>query len=224
MTKIATTLPPVAIEPRIKLVPVFNTNESKAFTELTLNSDSQCSNSNVKTFSAFANLDLPRRDTKSKSMPAQTGCKCPQVIVADDDAFQHLYYKIMFQKASKSEEVSPRSKDLCLRTCFSGEELLVKLNKVQECGCEGTRLVIIDYQMGEKKLNGVDTCIKVRKGGYKGPVLLRTSETRDSLKKIHQDFEQLLEGNIINALINKSDTSFGENIIQKMRAEENRSL
>jgi len=117
-----------------------------------------------------------------------------------------------------------KTEDLCLRTCFSGEELLDKLTRVVECGCKSTKLVIIDYQMGDEKLNGVETCIKVRKDGYKGHVLLRTSETEDSLKKNHKDFEQLLQDNIINVLVNKSDASFGNKFIHKLVAEEVRVL
>jgi len=214
-----TTLPLVATEPRVSLVPIFYANESKALTELALTSNPQCSNSNLKTFSTFTHLDLPQNDTKSKSMPAKLRCKCPKVIVADDDAFQHLYYKILFQKV----EIGSQSEYPCFDTCFSGEELLEKLNKAQKCGCETTRLVIIDYQMGEKKLNGVETCIQVRENGYKGHILLRTSESKDSLKTIHKDFEQLFKENIINVLVDKSDASFGESFIQKMRTEEIRS-
>jgi len=117
-----------------------------------------------------------------------------------------------------------KTEDLSLRTCFSGEELLDKLSGVVECGCKTTKLVIIDYQMGDKKLNGVETCIKVRKDGYKGHVLLRTSETKDSLKKNHKDFEQLLQENIINVLVSKSDASFGNKFIHKLVTDEIRAL
>jgi len=213
------TLPIVADEPRISLVPIFYTNESKALTELVPASQYKRSTLNLKTFSTFSTLNVARKDSKCRTAPAKNHCCCPYILVADDDTFQHLYYKGLFQKALKSEEMSLKSQDLCLCTCFSGEELLEKLNKITECGCGTTRLVIVDYQMGEKELNGVETCIKVRKDGYKGNVLLRTSETEISLKKSHQDLDQLFQENIIDVLVNKSDATFGKKFIQKIVAE-----
>jgi len=102
--------------------------------------------------------------------------------------------------------------------------LLEKLNKVVECGCGATKLVVIDYQMGEKKMNGVETSVKVRKDGFKGYVLLRTSESEENLKKNHEDFGQLLKENVINVLVNKNDASFGKKFIYKLAREEIRAL
>ncbi len=87
-----------------------------------------------------------------------------------------------------------------------------------------TRLVIVDYQMGKKKLNGVETSLVVRKDGYKGHLLLRTSETKDSLKENHKGFEQLLQKNVINFLVSKSDVTFGDKFIQRLVSEDMRTL
>jgi len=141
-------------------------------------------------------------------------CKCPQVLIADDDTFQHLYYNILFQKSFNSKDLSPELKPLKVQLCFSGEELLECHIEVRKCGCKRLILMIIDYQMGKGKLNGIDTSFAVRKSGYNGFVLLRTSETQESLKFLHGNFDEILEDKIISAFVVKTDLRQGKEIIQ----------
>lgn len=192
----------VPLEPHICLVPTFLTNDSQGF------SSSLIAPKSLPDLGTFGLSDVTKA-LRANSMPIKSNCTCPGILAADDDLFQHAYYKCLFYTKNKPE-------DHCLQTCFSGEELIESLNKVMECGCGTMKLVITDYQMGEKNLNGVETSVKARKGGYKGPLFLRTSETKDFLKENHEDFELLLKENVINVLVNKSDVSFGQKFIQKV--------
>jgi len=214
----------VATEPRVSSIPTFYTNEPRVLTEFASPSQYKRSLPTLKTISTFETLTVSRKDSKSKTLPLKSLCDCPHIIVADDDPFQHVYYRGLLQKALKAEGICIESQDLCLHACSSGEELIKKMNKILKCGCHTTKLMILDYQMGEKNLNGVETSVKVRKDGYDGNLLLRTSETKDSLKKNHQNFELLLKDHVINVLVNKNDMTFGENFIQKLVTAEKRAL
>ena len=74
--------------------------------------------------------------------------------------------------------------------------------------------MIIDYHMGKEKLNGIDTSFSVRKSRYNGFILLRTSETQESLKFLHENFDELLEDKIISAFVVKIDLHQGKEIIK----------
>jgi len=214
----------IANEPLIPLVPDFSPNESKVLKEICFFSPYKRSKPNPKTFTSFVHSKPPRKNSKHKTVPPRSACECPNIIVADDDPFQHLYYQGLLQRALKSEESPMDSQNLSMHICFSGEELIEKMDKGSKCGCDVTKIVIVDYQMGEKKLNGVETSVKVRKDGYKGHLLLRTSETKDSLKKNHQDFDILLKEKVINVLVDKSDMTFGERFIQRLVSEDMRTF
>ena len=146
-----------------------------------------------------------RRSLTSPLLPKGDKCSCPQVMVADDDAFQHLYYRGFFTKMSYFIDLS-----------FSGEELLEKYAKIKN-GCQGCqlKLVIVDYQMGDNKMNGVEVCKKLREIGYKGALVLRTSETEECLKKNHRDFDSLINQRIITTLVSKSDAKGGRKIVDE---------
>jgi len=148
------------------------------------------------------------------STSPQRSCKCPQVLIADDDSFQHFYYHTLFQKSFNSKDLSPEMEHLRLQLCYSGEELLECLNEIQKCGCNTVMLVIIDYYMGKENLNGIETSIAVRKIGYDGFLLLRTSETQESLKGLHENIDDLFTQKTISALVVKSDINKGKEIIQ----------
>jgi len=213
----------VANEPRISFVPFFHTNESKALTWLAGISRHHRFMPNLDTLGKLGAIKLFRKETTSTTAPTKGNCLCAHILVADDDAFQHLYYQGALKNALKSEGISLGSQEICLHTCFSGEELIEKLNIMIKCGCSTTKLVIIDYHMGEKKLNGVETAEQVRKDGYKGLLLLRTGETEASLKENHDDFEKLLQEKTIDALVHKADASFGKKFIHRFVSEEMRT-
>ena len=101
-----------------------------------------------------------------------------------------------------------KQQDFKATMCSSGEELLLKLRSMQDCGCKKLRIIITDYQMGAKKLNGAQTAQKVRETGYKGPVVLRTGENKDELLQINKDLEK-----IVDSIVEKSDFKKGKTII-----------
>jgi len=133
-------------------------------------------------------------------------------LVADDDYFQHLYYYGLFHKSLDLQVFE--QEDVNVQLSFSGEELLEKLEKIKACGCEKIRLVILDYQMGDDKLNGVATAKKLRETGYGGPVLLRTSEKKEELERKHENFEGLIKDKVIDTIVPKSDSKLGKELIE----------
>jgi len=141
-------------------------------------------------------------------------CSCPHILIADDDSFQHLYYQSLFQKSLDFEGIFVSRENLRVQLFFSGEELLESFKKIQECGCTQLVMIITDYQMGSGKLNGVDTCTRLRNTGYQGTLFLRTSESLNDLQQNHPNFSHLLETNIINALLEKGNLKDGKEIIQ----------
>jgi len=141
-------------------------------------------------------------------------CSCPHILIADDDSFQHLYYQSLFQKSLDFEGIFVSRENLRVQLFYSGEELLENYNEIQKCGCNELMMVITDYQMGERKMNGVDTCSKLRNVGYKATLLLRTSESFDDLQKNHSNFQLLIQTNVIDALLEKSNIKGGKEIIQ----------
>jgi len=71
-------------------------------------------------------------------------------------------------------------------------------------GCRQPALVITDLHMGANKLDGVETAIQLRKIGYNGPILLRSSDSREEIEKIHPNFEELMKDGTINSYLNKT--------------------
>jgi len=138
---------------------------------------------------------------------------CSHVLVADDDAFEHLYLRTLFIKISCLSELNHRK--LTIDMSLTGEELLEKYAKIKDCECQKLKLAIIDYQMGDRKMNGVEVCLKLRDLGYKGSIILRTSETEECLRKNHKDFDCLIKERIITALVSKCDSEGGRKIVNE---------
>jgi len=62
--------------------------------------------------------------------------------------------------------------------------------------------------MGDKKLNGVETALELRKHGHSGPIVLRTSDKKEDLHQEHKNFNNLLETKAIECCLDKSDHIF----------------
>ena len=175
----------IASEPRISRVPVSNTHNSNDLSLLTC------------------------------SMSFDCDCSCPNVLIADDDSFQHLYYQSLFTRSLDFDQTSFLKHDFRFQLCFSGEEMLQALAKTRHCGCGKLSLVITDYSMGSDKLNGVQTILNIRQAGYKGNVVLRTSETQEYLKTRHVNFEGLIKNGTISTMLDKDNMSMSKKMIQK---------
>jgi len=173
----------------------------------------------------FFTFSVPPKKSYSTSRFAQYALKnnvievipeqvCPHVLIADDDSFQHLYYQNFFQRSVDFDEMNINKDEFRIDLSYSGEELVEKFQALKGNGLEDSVLVIIDYNMGEDKLNGVNTAVKLREHGYSGHLVLRTSETKEYLIEQHEDFEQLLEEKKIDIFLEKNDLKGVKEIVQ----------
>jgi len=137
-------------------------------------------------------------------------CQCSQILIADDDPFQHLYYQNLFEKSQDTESSDFKRQGSSVELFSSGEELIKRFSSMKLCACNKLRVIITDYQMGDNKLNGAETAKKLREMGYKGPLLMRTSEKLDELAEFHPYLPT-----IVNCLIEKSDIKQGKETILK---------
>jgi len=53
-------------------------------------------------------------------------------------------------------------------------------------------------------MNGIHTALELRKAGYDGPIILRSSESRDTLNKQYPEFENLMKSGVFNFYVNKT--------------------
>jgi len=179
-------VPPESQTRKIPIFPVKN---------LSLSSQNSLS---TLSFNSFSPLQ------RSQSEDAISTCRCPQVLVADDDSFQEFYYQMLFDKSLDYEKLSLDKTDFRYQIFTSGEDLLKKYQKIKKCGCDTLTLVISDYSMGEKKLNGVETALQLRQNGFSGNIALRTSEERDYLCRNHQNLNEMLRLKEIDCILDKT--------------------
>jgi len=143
--------------------------------------------------------------TKSKTNPDMgQSCECPNVLICDDDNFQHLFYRNFFERIIGLDQIGESKNNLKMESFLSGEELLLKYQKLKACKCNKLSLVISDYSMGEKNMKGVETIRAVRDAGFQGAVFLRTSETRHDLIRDHSNFEELIRSGSITCYVEKA--------------------
>jgi len=210
----------IPTEPKTSHLPLFLSKKSNSFTS---------NLSKVTSSSTITSLECPFPSSPSKSSNklllksfsltpsrklSRSDCACAHVLVADDDYFQHLYYYGLFNKSLDLHSIGVEKEDVHIQLSFSGEELLEKLEKIKACGCEKVKLIILDYQMGDDKLNGVATAQKLRESGYRGPTLLRTSEKKEDLCERHENFDILVKDKVIDTIIPKSDSKLGKEMIE----------
>ena len=184
---------------------------SSGFSNLTISTcdsdtelESSCSSLDI--FDKLTSFFHRKRSSKS--------CSCPHVLIADDDPFQHFCYQTLFQKSLEFNDIADIKEDLHMKLCFSGEELINRFKKIALCGCNRPLLVIVDYFMGNYKLNGIQAVFKIRAAGYTGPIVLRTSETEEYLNARHIDFYFLFKTNVITEMVAKDNLKHIKEIIQ----------
>jgi len=130
--------------------------------------------------------------------------------VANDDTFQHVYYRLFFEKLHLAKETFK------LDLSFSREELLAKLAQIKDCGCKSLKLIISDYRMGNTNIDSVITCLRARETGYNESILLRTSVAQEYLKSQHENLEELLEEEVINQVVSKTEVHQSKDVIQNI--------
>lgn len=151
-------------------------------------------------------------------LPKETAnkCQCSHVLLADDDRFQAFYYQTLFQKSLDFDHLSIDKKDFRFTMSTSGEDLLEEFKKIQACKCGFLSLIIVDYDMGRGKMTGVETILTLRKLGYKGMLILRTSETYEFLREKHPYLDDIIENKTINYLLGKNDHMETKGTIQTL--------
>jgi len=155
-------------------------------------------------------------DALNADYKKNSACSCPQILVCDDDSFQLMYYKYLFEGLRNLSPENPEKPVPKFEIFESGEHLVKRYIQTRECGCNSLKLAITDYNMGHKKLNGVETIINLRKNGYAGSVILRTSETKAYLCKHHPNFEEMLEKGFIDCYVEKNNLKKAKEVIQQM--------
>jgi len=154
--------------------------------------------------------------SSSPTLPRKTTCQCSHVLLADDDRFQGFYYQTLFQQSLDFDTLSIQKKDFRFSLSVAGEELLEEYQETKSCRCKAPLLVIVDYNMGPGKMNGIETILALRKEGYKGLIILRTSETFEFLIENHPNLNDLLEAKVLNFLLGKNDHRETKNKIQSL--------
>jgi len=192
--------PNVPRETHISRIPIFFNKKSVSVHE------------NKSPFPAIqiANRSLSEGSTCKKS------CQCPNVLVADDDPFEKLYYQMLFKKLSDAEELQIEKKNVKIQVFNSGEALIKKYTKLSNCECGGQELIITDYNMGEENLNGIETALNLRKNGYKGIIALRTSEAQEFLRKTHKNLDELFDQKVINCFLEKDSHAKTRETVSKI--------
>ena len=163
--------------------------------------------------SSFVNFNQPLQIQPFTFSATNIGCicTCPHVLIADDDLFQHFYYENLFQRSIKP---SDSLKDFRVKMFSSGEDLLERLRAFGPCQCGKLALVILDYSMGIDKLDGVQTAFALRRLGYKGRIILRTSEAKEHISLKYPKFEEIMREKVIDILLDKSKHDETKKIIQ----------
>jgi len=136
------------------------------------------------------------------------------VLIADDDPFQKFYYQALFARSLDFDLLPLNREEMKIYICSSGEELISQYQKQKNCKCGGKMLVITDYDMGSKNLNGIETIICLRKEGYHGSIILRTSEKKEVLRKLHENFGDMLDSKMIDCFLNKEHSRDTKEMIQ----------
>jgi len=193
--------PIVPNESQIYGVPVFSNNcpLNFAMNELTTR--------NLRRLSHFT-------FSKSGQVARSSRCRCPHVLVSDDDPFQNFYYETLFQRSISWENILEQNESFRFELFTSGEALLQRFQEINACGCGKTMLAITDYNMGEKRLNGVQTVRLLRKAGFIGSVVLRTSEEREDLTRVHPELTHMLNSEIITSYVEKNNFRKAKDVIQ----------
>jgi len=181
--------PIVPIEPRAMTIPTFNLYHQSILSY---------------TRPSYTNTAILKTSSDISSQTS-ISCKCPHVLISDDDPFQAFYYQTLFQRSLDFKNLSIQKENFRIKIFKSGEDLLNGFLQSKLCSCQAPLLVISDYSMGPNKLNGVDTISKLRSFGYKGQVILRTSETEESLRKHQKNLGGFLQDKTVNCLLEKSD-------------------
>lgn len=201
-------LPQIPIESTVRKIPLFPPKKSHS---ALFKCKTSC---NLTTAPSSSVLDVEAR-WSTEANHGYSACKCPHVLIADDDPFQKFYYQALFASSLDFDLLPLNKEDMKIHVCSSGEELISQYKKQKQCKCGGKMLVITDYDMGSKNLNGIETIICLRKEGYNGSIILRTSEKKEVLRKVHGIFfDDMMNSKMIDCFLNKEHNRETKEMIQ----------
>jgi len=196
--------PVIPSESRVLGVPIFPaTNDPRSFTFDTLSSDPPVTTKHSTGFTEIS----------------QKSCECPHILAADDDPLQNFFYESLFQRSISWEETIGTKESLRFELFENGEDLLKRFEQIQQCDCGKTVLILSDHNMGLKNLNGIEVIQILRKNGFSGSAVLRTSEEEKDLAQQYREFSEMLEQSVITSYINKQNIKGTKEVIQKLIKE-----
>ncbi len=148
---------------------------------------------------------------------AQKDCECPNVLIADDDPFQKFYYQTLFHRSINFDDLDIEKENFAMEVFECGEDLLKSFDLLSNCPCHrGCLFVILDFNMGETKMNGLETALKLREKGYEKKIVLRTSESEEDLRKKFVDWDEIIKEETITRVLEKSNHSETKEVIHDL--------
>jgi len=199
----------VATESQILEIPLFLHKPSPALQECNLSGSNSPTNLSETTTSP-KNSDLYPKGKKSE-------CECPHVLIADDDPFQKFYYQTLFHRSISFDDINIEKEDFTLEVYECGEDLLKSYDLLSKCPChKGCLFVILDFNMGETKMNGLETALKLRERGYEKKIVLRTSDSEEVLRKKFENWDEIIKKETITCVLEKSNHSETKEVIHDL--------
>mmetsp|Transcript_41635 Transcript_41635/g.37025 ORF Transcript_41635/g.37025 Transcript_41635/m.37025 type:complete len:147 (+) Transcript_41635:92-532(+) len=85
-------------------------------------------------------------------------CKCPQVALCDDDNFELVFYKSLFNKMKQEDLKNTKLSNIEYYMAHTGDNLVRKYKEsCSRCMKCNLNLIITDYNMGSASIDGIET-------------------------------------------------------------------
>ena len=151
----------------------------------------------------------------SSSSASPITCSCSDILIADDDEFQHQFYKIFFSKTINFSKSAIKTELIKIDYSLGGTDMCRQYTQMKNCSCpRKPKMAIIDYTMGPESLDGVDSARRLRELGFTGTIILRSSDSQSDIKFNHTDFDHLIKTEKINSYVSKANLIAGKQEIQ----------
>ena len=146
----------IASEPTINRIPTLHYDPSEFLHDSGFHPISPRHRKAASTLKGFRSQ--PVLPTSSKK------CACPHILICDDESFQHLFYANFFSHMIDYHTINIPKEELKISMHTSGEDLINNFQKMISCGCGKLKLVITDFYMGSRNMNGMETVLKLQIG------------------------------------------------------------
>ena len=132
------------------------------------------------------------------------GCQCPDVLICDDNKFEHFYYDSLLRQIIT--EHSALAIKPFVKLHFSGYDLINTYKRIAACGCKKPFLIISDFNMEDPTMTGINTACKLRELGYEGKIILRTCDSKQAIENLYPELKpSMLWNTIISDFMSKSE-------------------